>query len=132
MARGLQPRRVVLELLLVVGCVGFPAWLALTFAWWRRLAPPRIALARIYMALGAAWSAWHCVQLAVARHLHTADPIEGLLQQHLGALVVLAALYAEIFVRWLRVRSGALRLAPARIVFGSGRRRARVRLVAEP
>jgi hypothetical protein len=124
MAHRVQRRAAVLETSVVLGLLLFPVWVGLTFCWWIRLAPPRLIFARLYMVIGAAWSIWSCTQLVIAAArpaLHDRLTYHAV-QQHLGAIVLLAALYAEIFVRWLRVRSGVDRIAPARIVVRAGRR----------
>jgi hypothetical protein len=124
----------VLEWLFVLAWLFGPLWLAITLAWWHKLAPPRIPLARIYMALGAAYS-------VVSFALHV-DALRGTcgcelvtrqqMHQYLGAAVILAAMYVEIFARWRRVRSGELVIPAARIVKDSGTARERVRLEAGP
>jgi hypothetical protein len=129
-AHRLHQDRAVLEVFAGLGLLLFPVWVSLTFWWWIRLAPPAVRLARVYMAVGGLWSIWSCVQLLIAPAF--SGRAHFVIQQHLGALVLLGALYTEIFVRWLRLRHRVDHPAPMWILPRSGRRRDPARLLAPP
>lgn len=98
-------------------------WLAITFAWWHQLRPPAVPLARLYMAIGAFSTVAHLVLSLVYLDPH------ALWAELLGGFVIVVALYAEVFLRWLSVRTAPAEPACARIV---GTTRSRRRFPAGP